>query len=155
MAFTNSNDYLDGRKPLPEPAGGEVVCVRFPLALVAADLDANDIGKIGKLPAGCIPVDVKFDADDLDTNGAPTIAASVGILNATLDDISTATADGGAAWGTGLTTAQAGGQTVVTSKALSRVQAAAADRFIGVKFTAASATKAAGNIGLTVAYAKA
>ena len=152
MSFTNSNDYLTGRKPVVVGDNSQVNCVRYAVSLVAADLDANDIGAVGILPAGCVPVAVYVDSDDLDTNGTPTIAASVGVLNATGDDLSTATADGGAAWGTGLTVAQAGGQVAVASKALARVQAAAADRLIGVKFTAAAATKAAGELGVTLLY---
>ena len=41
MAFTNSNDFLTGRKPVPTSAGLEVLAVRFPIDLVAADLDAT------------------------------------------------------------------------------------------------------------------
>lgn len=152
MSFTNSNDYLDGRKPAPFPAGGEVVAVRFSISLVAADLDANDIGAVGILPAGCVPVGLLYDSDDLDEHATPTIAASVGILNAAGTDLSTEAADGGAAWGTGITTSQAGGQSQVLSKALSRVTKSDADRKIGIKFTAASATKAAGEVGLTLLY---
>ena len=33
MAFTNTNDFITGRAPVPTPAGGEVVAVRFPLWL--------------------------------------------------------------------------------------------------------------------------
>jgi hypothetical protein len=76
MAFTNSNDYLTGRKPVVFPAGAEVVAVRFPIDLVAADLDANDAGSVAILPAGCVPVGLVYDSDDLDTNATPTIAAS-------------------------------------------------------------------------------
>ena len=152
MSFANSNDYLDGRKPVISPSGPEVVAVRFAISLGTGDLALNDIGKVGILPAGCVPVGLKVDSDDLDSNGAPAIVASVGILNATLDDISTATADGGAAWGTGLTVAQAGGQVDVLSKAISRVQASGSDRFVGVKFTTAAATAVAGVLGLTLFY---
>lgn len=152
MAFTNSNDYLDGRKPAPTPAGGEVVACRFSLSLVAGDLDLNDIGAVGILPAGCVPVALIYDSDDLDSNGTPTIAASVGILNSGGTDLSTAAADGGAVWGSGITTSQAGGQAQVVSKALSRVTASTSDRKIGVKFTTAAATAAAGELGLTLLY---
>ena len=38
MAFTNSNDYLTGRKPIPFPAGAEDITVRFPLAMTTGDL---------------------------------------------------------------------------------------------------------------------
>lgn len=151
MAFTNSNDYLDGRKPVVFPSGSEVVAVRFPISLVAADLDVNDIGRVGILPAGCVPVGLLIDSDDLDT-GAAAVAMSVGVLNAGETDLSTAEADGGAAWGTGLTVAQAGGQVQVTSKALSRVTPTQTDRMIGLKVTTAPATKAPGVVGVTLLY---
>ena len=40
MSFTNSNDYITGRKPAVYPAGCEVVAMRFPLSLATADLAA-------------------------------------------------------------------------------------------------------------------
>ena len=33
MSFTKSNDYLTGRKPMPYPAGGEVLSVRATIAI--------------------------------------------------------------------------------------------------------------------------
>lgn len=152
MAFTNSNDYLTGRKPAVYGAGDEVVCVRAEVALVAGDMTLNNVGAVLPLPAGCVPVDVKFDTDDLDSNGAPAVAMSLGVLNAAGNDISTATADGGAAWGTAITTSQAGGQAQVLSKALARVQATQSDRLVGIKFTTAPATAAAGTIGIQMSY---
>lgn len=147
MAFTNSNDYLAGRKPVPTAAGNEVVATRFEIDLVSADLDANDVGSVAILPAGHVPVAIYYDSDDLDTNGTPTIAASVGLINAGETDLD------GTAWATGITTSQAGGSTQLTlTAAAMRLAATASDRKIGVKFTAASATKAAGKIGLTVLY---
>jgi hypothetical protein len=147
MAFTNRNDYLTGRKPVPFPAGGEVVACRFPIDLVAADLDANDAGAVGVLPAGCVPVGLVYDSDDLDTNGTPTIAASVGFINTAEGDLD------GTAWVTGITASQSGAcvNPVLTS-AVMRMAATQADRKFGIKFTAAAATKAAGQVGLTLLY---
>lgn len=144
MAFANSNDYLTGVKPAPTPVGGEVVATRFSISLATGDLALNDIGAVGLLPAGCLPVGLIVDSDDLDSNGTPTIVADVGVLNAAGDAISTDAADGGAVWGSGLTVSQAGGQVQVLSKALSRVTATQANRKLGVKFTTAAATAAAG-----------
>lgn len=152
MSFTNTNDFLTGRKPVVTCDCSDVVAERYSLDLVAADLDAGDIGAVGILPAGCVPVGLLIDSDDLDTHSTPTIVASVGVLNAAGDDLSTATNDGGAVWGAGITVCQAGGQVQVLSKALARVVATQADRKIAVKFTAASATKQAGQIGLTLLY---
>lgn len=151
MAFTNSNDYLTGRKPVPTGDGYGNMAVRFSIALATADLGANDIGAVGILPARCVPVALYYDSDDLDT-GTPAIAASVGLLTAAGTAISTVAADGGAAWGTGITTSQGGGQSQVLSKALARVASSETDRKIGVTFTAGAATAAAGEVGLTLVY---
>lgn len=145
MAFTNSNDFLTGRKPVVFPAGSEVVAVRYAIDLVAADLDANDAGSVGILPAGCVPVSIVYDSDDLDTNASPTIAASVGFMNAADSDLATVLVSG-------ITASQNGTSAVLTSPALQRVAPTSDDRRIGIKFTAASATKAAGTVGLTVLY---
>ncbi len=152
MTFANSNDYLTGRKSPVTCTGSEVTAVRYAISLATGDLALNDIGAVGILPAGHVPVGLLVDSDDLDSNGTPLLVASVGVLNAAGDDLSAAAADGGAAWGTGLTVCQTGGQVSVESKALSRVTATGADRRIGVKFTAAAATAVAGELGLTLLY---
>lgn len=143
--FANKNDHLTGRKPVPTPAGLEVVATRFAIALTAADLDANDVGAVGILPANCVPVGLVYDSDDLDTNAAPTILASVGLTNAGETDLSSV-------WLTGITASQTGTAVHLVSKELMRVAPAAVDRKFGIKFPAASATKAAGLVGLTLLY---
>lgn len=163
MAFaaTTTNDHLTGRTPVPFPAGLETISQRFKLPLATADLALNTVGNIGILPAGCIPMQVIIDSDDLDSNGTPTIAWSIGISNGAVTnnqqsasgtDISTAAADGGAAWGTGITVSQAGGQVQVFSKALSRVTPVNYDRYIMLKATTAAATAVAGEIGAMIQY---
>lgn len=154
MAFSANatNDYLAGRKPMPTPAMPNDVTVRFAVPLATADLALNTVGIVGVLPAGYVPVSVLFDSDDLDSNGTPTIVWSLGIANTSETDISTATADGGAAWGTGITTSQAGGQAVVTSKALSRVPPSSSDRKLMLKATTAAATAVAGEVGVTMTF---
>lgn len=146
MAFTNKNDYLTGRKPVVFPAGSEVVAVRFPIDLATGDLDANDVGAVAILPAGCVPVALIYDSEDLDTNATPTIVASVGPINAGETDLSSS-------WATGITHSQGGtsGQVDLSTAAM-KLAAAATDTKIGIKFTAASATKAAGQVGLTLLY---
>ena len=141
--FTNSNDILTGRRPVQTPAGAEVLAQRAAIALVAADLDANDAGAVGILPAGCVPVGLTYDSDDLDTNATPTIVASVGLMTADDNDLASV-------WVSGITASQNGTAVVVTSKDLMRVAPAPVDRKFGIKFTAASATKAAGTVGLTL-----
>jgi hypothetical protein len=145
MPFTNSNDFLTGRKPVLFPAGSEVVAVRAEVSLVAADLDANDAGSVLILPAGCVPVGLVYDSDDLDTNASPTITASVGFMNDADTDLATVLA-------TGIQSSRDGTASAVVTKELLRVTASASDRRLGVKFTAAAATKAAGALGLTLLY---
>jgi hypothetical protein len=144
-AFTNTNDILTGRAPAVFPAGAEIVAQRGTIALVAADLDADDAGAVSILPAGCVPVSFIYDSDDLDTNASPTIVASIGVMNTAGDDLDTVLV-------AGITASQTGVGVEVTSKETIRLAATQADRKIGIKFTAASATKAAGTVGLTMLY---
>lgn len=147
MAFTNSNDFLTGRNPVPSAAGMEVLATRFEIDLVAADLDANDVGSIGVLPAGHVPVGLVYDSDKLDANGTPTIVASVGFINSGETDLD------GTAWAIGITASQSGTSVQVTpTPAALRMGATQTDRKFGVKFTAGSSTKAAGKVGLTLIY---
>lgn len=143
MAFTNTNDRLTGRKPAVYPAGGEVVSQRDEIALVAADLDLNDAGSVTILPAGMELVGIVYDSDDLDTNASPTIAASVGIMNAADTDLATVLASG-------ITASQTGTAVHLVTPAMLRLAKADVDRRIGVKFTAASATKQNGSVGITL-----
>jgi len=145
MPFTNSNDFITGRKPVPTSAGLELLAVRFPIDLVAADLDANDVGSVAILPAGHQLAGIIYDSDDLDTNATPTIAASIGPINAAESDLS-------AVWASGVQNSRDGtsSQVVLTPAALR--YSAETDTKIGIKFTAAAATKAAGQVGLTLLY---
>lgn len=150
-----ANDFMTGRKPLPTPAGGEIVSARFTIALGTGDLDANDIGAFGKLPAGCVPVDVFIDGTDMDTGaGGATMVFTVGIMNAAGDSaLSTDAADGGGAWGASTATKTAFNQRATfTLNNINAVEAASEDRLIGAIVTAAPETAAAGTLGVTVFY---
>ena len=94
MSFQHTNDYLLGYKPTVFPAGAEVVSVRYAIDLTTSDLDLNDVGAVGILPAGCIPVGLTLDADDLDAHATPTLATTVGLLNASQSDIQVSFASG-------------------------------------------------------------
>lgn len=157
MAFSANatNDFLTGRKPVPNPAGIELIAQRFAVTLATADLALNTVGLVGILPAGCVPVAFELDAAQLDSNGTPTLAYSVGIANAGQTDISTAAADGGAAWATAQTTGRtAGGSAsgLVGSRPMKTVTQAQTDRYLMVKVTAAAATAVAGELGITLWY---
>jgi len=152
MAFVNKNDFLTGRKPIPTPAGGEVLSVRFALDLPTGDLALNDIGAVGILPAGCVPVDVHVDATDMDS-GAAAMVLQVGICNAGETDLSTAAADGGAHWGVTTAANTAFHQRLTfNGTALVSVAKAETDRKVGVKVATAPTTAVAGTVGVTLFY---
>lgn len=154
MAFTNTNDFITGRAPVPTPSGGEVVAVRFTLALATGDLALNTIGQVGILPAGCVPVGLPIiDATDLDS-GAGAGVYQLGILDAAGTAISSAAADGGGDWGnTGTAVATAFNKQITpTLNNIANVAASASDRKLGVKVTTAPSTAVAGTLGVTLFY---
>ena len=152
MAFANSNDYITGRKPVPTPAGAEVLAVRFTLDLLTTDLALNDIGQIGILPAGCIPLDVQVDGTDMDSSTAAVIF-QVGIWDGSGASLSTAAADGGAGWGSTTAVNTAFNQRLtMNGNAINNVTASTSDRKLGVKVTTAPTTAVAGTLGVTLWY---
>lgn len=143
------SDYAAGKLPSKVAQGGEVVALYYEINLTAAP-SLNDTLELGPLPGGHVPVDYTLDCDDIDSNGTPLIALSLGLLNSGKTDLSTASADGGAVWASGINDARTGGFSRNTGRVLNAVQAAELDRGIAVKVTAAAATFAAGKIRITV-----
>ena len=112
-------------------------------------LALNDIIEMGPLLEDHSIVDLILDTDDLDTNGAPAITLSVGILNAAKSDIDTV-ASGGAAWIAASTIAQTSGVARPTTPHVFRMQPMPnLRRSIGIKCAAAPATGVASLTGLT------
>ncbi len=153
MAFTNTNDYITGRKPTLYPSGSELVTVRFTLAMATGDLALNSIGQVGVLPAGCVPVDVRVDGTDMDT-GAGAGVYQVGLLDAAETALSTAAADGGGVWGdTSTAVATAFDKALTrTLNNMASVASAATDRKLGLKVSTAPTTPAAGTIAVSLTY---
>lgn len=152
MAFSGTNDYITGRKACPFPAGRENVTVRFPLALTTGDLALNTIGQFGWLPAGCIPVDVRVIADDLDSSTAALIFG-VGIWDGSGANLSTVAADGGGAWGVTVAANTAFDQALTRTLAnMAAVTASASDRIVGAKVNTAPTTAVAGNAYIELTY---
>jgi hypothetical protein len=150
-----SNDFFTGRAQAPTTFDGSVMAVRSAVSLATADLANGTVGGLAILPAGAIPVAFELDATQLDSNGTPTLAYSVGVLNAAQTAISTATADGGAAWATGQTTGRTSGGSasgIVASRPAKLVTPSTSDRTIGVSLTAAAATAVAGTLAMTLWY---
>lgn len=148
--FTGTNDYISGRLPVPTPAGAEVLCTRFTIAMATADLDANDFGQIGILPAGCVPVGLLVDGTDMDSSTAAMIL-DVGIIDTAGTALSTVAADGGAAWGS-TTAANTAFCQQILSRPMLTVTATQTDRKIGVKVATAPTTAVAGTLGVTLFY---
>ncbi len=150
MPFTNSNDFTTGRAQPITPTGAELCSMRFALAMPVGDLALNNAGHIGVLPARCIPVAVLVDGTDMDS-GAAAMVLSVGILNAAGNALSTAAADGGAAWGATVA-ANAAFQQQVLGQPIVAVTASDVDRKIGIVVTAAPTAAVAGTLGVTLIY---
>jgi hypothetical protein len=133
---------------------GDVITNDYYVDLVAGDIVLNDIIDIGILPANHTVVDMVLIPDDLDTNGAPTLALDVGIMSGTPGDTLTARTCGNEFFAAD-TSVRTGVVATMSKKAGFLVQPSAADRSIGVKFQAAAATAAAGRIRLRVLMAPA
>lgn len=150
MPFTGSNDYTTGRANPVTPAGVELASMRFTLAMATADLALNSIGQIGILPAGCIPVQLLVDGTDMDS-GAAAMVLNVGILDAAGTALSTAAADGGAAWGS-TTAVNTAFQQQILSQPMATVTRSDVDRKIGIKVATAPTVAVAGTLGVTLIY---
>lgn len=166
--FTGSNDYLDGRKPVPTAESAhQVLAVRFTLAMATADLDSGDVGAIGILPAGHVPVALYIDGTDMDSSTA-ALVVQVGIGNLALrgaagGDTVTADAkdtlmsthadDGGAAWGSSVNTGtDAAFMQEIIGRPMTQVVGKNYDRHIIAKITTPPTTAVAGTLGLTLLY---
>lgn len=148
-----SSGFLTGRNPVDTPSNINLAAERFAVDLTTADLVLNSIGAVGILPAGAVPLYLEIDATDMDANATPTMAFKLGVVNDAETAISTASADGGAAWFNNRQEGRAAGMSGhLTSTAMRAVQAAQTDRKIGVQITTAPATPAAGTLGVTLYY---
>jgi hypothetical protein len=156
MATTLKSNHVKGITPMPAPTGPEVVSVYESLAIATTDIDLADVIQFFVLPAGCVPVGYVIGATDMDT-GSPALTADFGLLNSGETAISTATADGGAAWITNLAMSGTAAITLHTaSKAaydiLKSVTAATTDRIVALVISAAAATAASGTIEVEFSY---
>lgn len=133
------------RPPITPSQAGEVKAVRGSVTLPNT-LAANDIVELVPLPAGCVPVDVIVDADDLDSAG-PTITLTAGIVNAAGDDL-VANTD----FFTASTVAQAGGIQRMDKKTGPRIASSSSTRNVGLKVIAAATAKVQGVVGMTLFY---
>ena len=128
---------------------GDLVINQFFIDLTAAQVVNGNFFDVGVLPAYHTVTDMVLIPDDLDSNGTPTITLDVGIVSGTPGDATSNrtigaeffSADIGARTGTLARMSLASGFKVIPTEA---------DRSIGVKISAASATAAAGRVRLLV-----
>lgn len=156
MATTKKSLHVRGITPTPQPLGPEVVSVYESLAIATTDIDLNDVIQFFVLPAGCVPVGYTVGVTDMDT-GTAILAANFGLLNAGETAISTAAADGGAAWISALAMSGTAAITLHTaSKAaydiLKSVTASSVDRIVAFVISTAATTAASGTIEVEFSY---
>lgn len=152
MPFVNSNDQITGRRPPRVPAGVDIVHVRFALPMLSSDMALNQIGQIGVLPGGCIPIDVRIGGSDPDASTA-ALVMQVGIWDGVAATLSTAAADGGAHWGvSAAVTADFDQALIRNGRAMMLVTPTDADRRIGVRITTAPTTFQAWTMVLDLWY---
>jgi len=150
MALIQS-DWAKLNKAYPSPQfAGHTVTMRFSIALTTAQLVTGNIIELAPLPAGCVPVGVTLDSDDLDSGTAALL--DVGIMSGAFGD-NDAARTCGAEFISQSNVAQAGGVVRPTLVSAYRQAAANTDRSIGVKIQTQPGTPVAGTIGLTVSLA--
>jgi hypothetical protein len=137
--------HAKGLIPAAVPAGQEVVQMRTTFAMTA-NPTINDVLELMIIPPGMKVLDWTLDSDAMDSNGTPLATLKVGVLNAGKTDLGT----GNSIWKTGITTHRAGGVQRMDTVTALRDGAAAANRVVGIVWTAVSATFVAGTVGLTV-----
>lgn len=129
-------------------AGEEIINDYF-YDIPAGQIVLNDIIDMGILPAYHTISDAILIADDLDTNGTPTIALDVGIMSGTPGDTVSARTCGNELFAADIG-ARTGAISRPTKPAGLLIKPAEFDRSIGVKIQAAAATAASGRIRLRV-----
>jgi hypothetical protein len=145
-----ASSYVTGPNRQPDAeTGGDVVCVRAVIPVTAAQLVLNDIIDALILPAFHFVTDMILVPDDLDTGGSPSLTLDVGIMSGTPGDVVTARTCGNEFFAASV--AGTPSAAVRPTKAAGfTIAPVGYDRSIGIKFAAAPATGAAGNITLLV-----
>jgi hypothetical protein len=121
---------------------GDEVCELFTFSLTATALAVGDIIELGILPATHSVSDAILVCDDLDSNGAPTIAFDVGLMSGDVGDNVSARTCGNELFAAS-TIGQAGGVARTTLASAFEIAGTDGDRSVGVKITTAAATQGA------------
>ena len=146
---TFSTDLITNlaRRPLVIPDCAGCVTAQQATVSIPNTHAANDIIKLGVLPAGCAIVDFKLVSAELDTNATDTLAYDCGVLNSTADGLVT---------NTKLISAGkmevAKVQGINTAEGMASIGVSTSDRTIAIKVTNVAATKAAGAVSSILTY---
>lgn len=127
------------RKPLPEPTSAVHPVTVYGEFVVPAALPLNSIIEMVGIPAGTVPVSWKIVCDDCDSNGAPTMTISAGLLSGlygTNDDTRTI----GTSFMAANTVPQSAGIVSDTKPSPFLMTASDNDKGVGIQVTAAAAT---------------
>lgn len=142
MALIQS-DVATGKKAVPQPFDATVIAVPIDVTLPAAALAVGDIIELADIPPGVQTIDYDFPSPQLDSNGAPTLAFSLGVLNSDKSDLATV-------YETGLTIGRTASGNIVRAGNAAAAQASrTAARKLGLKVTTAAATAASAGKSFT------
>lgn len=140
MAKYQTQTFL-GIKNVPQPDDAFVKAVSVDVEFPSVAPIANDLIELVKLPAGTKCLDFTLIFPDIDSNGSPALAYSLGVENAGGTDLGTEV------WATGLTA----GQSTTLHRCANSVPAdgdSTVERKLALKVTTAAATYAgAGKVG--------
>lgn len=144
------SEVLTGKKSVPQPNGALITKVPVTLILPAAAPAVGDLLSLLDLPPGVELVDFDVIAPQLDSNGAPTAAYSIGSENAGGTDLAVV-------YETGLTAGRTANGSISRSTTANTLGAdKTLTRRIALKVTAAFATYAgAGKTLLVLLHLKA
>ncbi len=144
MALFKSDKYENKQPAISRTQKGAIVVEEATVALTDA-LAADDVAVLCPIPAGHKIVDAILVADDLDSNGTPTIAVSVGVYN---DDDDSPDLEANKDLITASTVAQGGG--VARADQADGLGLAVADskQWAALKVDTGAATAVAGNVTL-------
>lgn len=140
-----SNHAL-GKRPVPSLNAALIVGLLYEYTTETAPA-AGDIIELGNIEADVKPIDVTLLSDKLDTNGAPGIQLTVGILNAAKTDIDAAATS---TWLAASNVAKNGGADRATNANAFLSGRASATRILGIKVVTAPATWAGAGKKLAV-----
>ncbi|MDR0215548.1 MAG: hypothetical protein LBJ15_16320 [Comamonas sp.] len=130
------SDVATGKKAVPQPFDATVITVPVDLSFPTVALVANDLLELLEVPPSVQVVGVEIIAPQLDSNAAPTLAFSLGALNAAGTDLATVY-EAGLKPGAGA----AGSVALANGAALAFANRSAA-RKLALKVTTAAATSA-------------